>query len=85
MQLVTTTVVASFVEKNLHRDLMDVIPTLMIGPTSAIICIYDVTQDYLLISEKFEWLETGEDGDDDDKYVFNKPGFVLLWMALNHR
>lgn len=49
MQLVTTTVVASFVEKNLHRDLMDVIPTLMIGPTSAIICIYDVKQDYVLM------------------------------------
>lgn len=81
MQLVATTVVASFTEKNLHKDLDDIIPTVMIMPTSAIICVYDVTQDYLMISDKFEWLAK----DEDDNYIFNKPGFILLWMALNHR
>ena len=73
MQLVPTSVVVAFVENNL-------IPTIMISPTRAVICIYDVQKDFLLLSDTFQWLEKV-----GDTYTFDKAGFVLLWMTLNHR
>ena len=48
---------------------------------SAIVCMYDVAQNYLMISDKFERIEK----DEDDKYKFCEPGLVLLWLVLNYR
>ena len=80
MQLVAMTVVAAFVEKNVHPNLLPIIPSILITPNCARICIYDVTNDLLLISEWFTWVE-----EVNDRYVFNKSGMLFLWMALNHR
>ena len=80
MQLVAMTVVAAFVEKNVHPNLLSIIPSILITPNRARICIYDVTNDLLLISEWFTWVE-----EVNDRYVFNKSRILFLWMALNHR
>lgn len=79
--LMQLTVLSAFVEKNLHEDLCPMVPTVLMAPTTASICIYDVRQDYLIISETFQWLEK----DSQNGYTFDKPGFLLLWMALYHR
>ena len=61
MQLVAMTVVAAFVEKNVHPNLLPIIPSILITPNRARICIYDVTNDLLLISEWFTWVEEVND------------------------
>ena len=81
MQLVATSVVVSFTEKAIHKDLLATVPTLMITPMCAKICVYDATQDYLLISETFQWVKK----DEDNGYTFDREGLLLLWMTLNHR
>ena len=80
VQLVATTVLAAFVEKNVHDELPPIIPTILITPESAKVCIYDVENDYLLISEWFTWTERV-----GDVHAFNKTGMLLFWMILNHR
>ena len=72
MQLVAMTVVAAFVEKNVHPNLLPIIPSILITPNCARICIYDVTNDLLLISEWFTWVE-----EVNDRYVFNKSGMLF--------
>ena len=80
MQLVPTAVIAAFIEKNLHPELCPMTPTILLTPTRAMICIYVVSRDFLLITEPFNWIRK-----DQEKCVFDKIGFLLLWMALNHR
>ena len=80
MQLVPTSVLVGFIERNLHRDLSPMVPTILITPTRALICIYVVSRDFLLLSEPFYWIRKG-----DEQCGFNKTGFLLLWLALNHR
>lgn len=71
MQLVPTSVVEAFVEMNLHSDLSPVIPTILIVPIKALICMYDVQQDFL--SDMFQWI----DKVGDNKYLTKLDFFVM--------
>ena len=79
-QLIATSVVSAFTETNVHKDLASFIPTLLITPTCGIISIYDVENDFLLISDPFVWVEKTVDG-----LKLDKEGCLILWLVVNYR
>lgn len=81
-QLISTTVVSAFTENFLHQNLGSCIPTIMISPGRAVISLYDVENDYLLITDPFEWVVKSCDGKKD---VLSKEGILMLWITVNYR
>jgi len=57
-----------------------IIPTLLITPTRGVICLYNVEDDILHISNKFEWVEMVDEG-----CQLVDSGLMLLWMVVNIR
>lgn len=55
-QLIVTTVISSFIERNLHPHLNPLTPVIMPGGPEAQICLYDCENDVLLLSDVFKWI-----------------------------
>ena len=75
-QLVKTTVTSAFIEHTQHLCHNPMVPVILVNTGNARICLYDASQDLLLISENFPWL---------DGVTLCKSGTTLLWAMLNHR
>ena len=75
-QLVSTNIVASFVEHNLHKTLNSAVPTILINSHCFYISIYDCCRDLLLISNKIVFKN-------EDELVAS--GILLLYLTINHR
>ena len=75
-QLITTGVVASFIEKRLHPDLQAVVPTLLMDEKKFRVCLYHCDKDVLLLSEAIDLAEDG---------ALSRVGMAFLWLVLNHR
>jgi len=56
-QLIATTITSSFIERGRHQGLSPLVPIVMLHVPKAIICMYDCTQDILLLSEEFVWMD----------------------------
>ena len=50
-QLITTNVVSSFVEHNLHKQENPIVPSLMLNSHWVAVSLYDCINDYLIVSE----------------------------------
>ena len=79
-QLIAISVVSSFIERNLHKELNSLTPVIMIGAPTAQICLYDCDQDILLISDKFQWVTNNED---HPNIIIE--GLLMIWMTIHHR
>lgn len=76
-QLIATNVVSSFVEKNLHKDLNSMVPSLMMNGSWVVICLYDCVRDYLLLSRRIDlYEETGH---------LSRSTLLFIWLFINHR
>ncbi len=75
-QAISSVVLSSFIEHNLHKDLNSLIPCILINCYSLQIFMYDCEADILFISEKFIFRR-------DEKV--NKESILLLWLFINHR
>lgn len=75
-QLVKTVVVSAFIKHNLHLDLNTTIPAILVDDKQAMVALYCVKEDLLLLSEVFCW-RTGS--------LFNSPEISFLWAMINHR
>ena len=75
-QLVKTVVVSAFIEHNLHPDLNTTIPAILVDDKQAMVALYCVKEDLLLLSEVFCWRKGS---------FFNSPGMSFLWAIINHR
>ena len=53
--------IASFTENKLHKGLgmNPMVPTVMIGPSSFFVCLYDCINDLLMISDEINWVIHG--------------------------
>ena len=77
-QLISTTVVSSFIERNLHPDANPMVPVILITIPTTQICLYDSTIDLLLISDVLEWINV-------EKNTFNVVNLFLIWVFIHHR
>lgn len=77
-QVVSTCVVASFTEHNLHPRENPLIPTILFDLEKFIVCLYDCEQDILLISDVMEIKKTRKD-------ALSRSAVLFLWMVINHR
>lgn len=77
-KLIGMTVVSSFIEHNLHKDLNPMVPGLLINTSMAYICLYDCVNDYLLISDIFKWV-------DFDNDTLKVPALWVIWFMIHHR
>lgn len=75
-QIIATTVVASFIEKQNHEELNSLIPGILINCNSFIICMYDSETDLLLLSDTVLLSEHGK---------ISKVALLSLWIVINHR
>ena len=82
-QLISMSVVSSFVEHNLHNELNPLVPSLMIDNEWIVLCLYDCVQDYLIISEKISLYDVTDVTDVTD--VISKSTLLLIWIFINHR
>ena len=80
-QLIATAVVTSFIEHNRHADLNPFVPVIMMCVPKAMMCVYDCTQDVLLVSNPYDWIIY----EDDEPTDIDKTGVFLLWIAIHHR
>lgn len=76
-QLISTAVISSFTEHNLHKSLNPLLPVVMLNCSKLRICMYDCIYDILLLSDYIEIRR--------DSHNISKFGLVLLWLLLNHR
>ena len=74
--LISTAVVNSFTEHNLH-NLNPLVPTILFKRDFIMICLYDCVNDALVISDRIYVL------DDNGRPL--RDGILLLWMVINHR
>ena len=51
-QLIATTIILSFVERNLHHNSNPMVPVILITILTLMVCLYDCTKDLLLISDE---------------------------------
>ena len=72
-QLVSTNIVASFVEHNLHKTLNSAVPTILINSHCFYISIYDCCRDLLLISNKIVFKN-------EDELVTS--GILMLYLTI---
>lgn len=75
-QLVKTVVVSAFIEHNLHPDLNTTIPAILVDDKQAVVALYCVKEDLLLLSEVFCWRKGR---------FFNLPEISFIWAIINHR
>lgn len=80
-QLVSTCVVSSFTEHNLHPTKNSLIPTILIDSKSFRVCLYDSVHDILLISEEKVLLKKNKFG----TTILSRTALLFLWIILNHR
>lgn len=76
-QLVGTCVVESFIEKSLHPTLNTAIPTILFNKMAFVICLYDLKNDILLLSQPRQLLN--KDGG------ISRTAVLLLWITVHHR
>lgn len=77
-QLIGTTVISSFIEHNLHKDLNSLVPVIVLGAPKGQICLYDCQQDLLLLSDVFTWVTNKTNP------VVVNAGIMLIWMTVHH-
>jgi len=77
-QLVSTCVVSSFIENNLHKTLDPMVPCILIDPYRFTVCFYDCTDDLLLISEPKQLQSMNNN-------TLSRSAALLLWLTINHR
>ena len=75
-QLIKTCVVSSFIERNLHPGLNSMVPAILMDTEKAIVALYCVETDLLLVSDAFKW---------NDGNTLNMSGITFLWAMINHR
>ena len=75
-QLITTSVVAAFIEHRIHPLQNPLIPTILINRKGFKICLYDPKDDILLISKTKNILKKGS---------LSSSGLLLLWIVVHHR
>lgn len=75
-QLVTTCVVSSFTESNVHPHLNPLVPTLLVNKEAFRICMYDCENDVLLLSEPKSFTTKGG---------ISRTANLILWLVANHR
>ena len=79
-QLISLTVISSFVENNLHGDLNPLVPSLMINSSLIVVCLYDCVNDYLLLSDDISLYDMEE-----ESQIISKSTLLLIWILINHR
>ena len=81
-QLIAIAVVASITENKLHKGLgmNPMVPTVMIGPSSFFVCLYDCINDLSMISDEINWVIHG-----GMQSMLIDPAIWFLWMIINHR
>ena len=77
-QLIATTVISSFIERNLHRDANPMVPVILITTPTTMVCLYDCTKDLLLMSEELKWIDVGN----NTFYITN---LFVIWLFIHHR
>ena len=77
-QLIATTVVSSFIERNLHRNSNPMVPVILITIPTVTVCLYDCTRDLLLISDELKWINVEDD-------TFNTANLFVIWLFIHHR
>jgi len=77
-QMVSTCVVSSFIENNLHSNYPSIVPTILIDVNSFMVCLYDCNEDVLLISRPVQLKSKRRD-------VLSRTAVLFLWLVINHR
>ena len=76
-QLIATTVISSFIERNLHPHANPMVPVIVITIPTMMVCLYDCTKDLLLMNDALEWVDVEND-------TYNEAN-LLLWLFIHHR
>ena len=76
-QGVSTCVVSSFIEHNLHPTKQAAVPIILIDATQYQVCLYDCESDILLVSAPIPLAHPKE--------RLSRHGLLLLWLVINHR
>lgn len=77
-QLISTCVVSSFIENNLHRKHLSMVPAILIDLNKFVVCLYDSINDVLLISQSVG-LQSKNRGH------LSRSAVLFLWLVINHR
>ena len=75
-QAIGTCIVTSFIEHHLHRHLLSMIPTILIGQMTVRVFLYDCVADLFLSSSDVPLSENG---------LLSPTAVAALWMVVNHR
>ena len=77
-QMVSTCVVSSFIENNLHSNYPSIVPTILIDVKRFMVCLYDCNEDVLLISRPVQ-LQSKR------RQALSRSAVLFLWLVINHR
>ena len=76
-QLITTNVVSSFGEHNLHKQENPIVPSLMLNSHWVAVSLYDCINNYLIVSERIDLY--------DEEWVLKDSVLLFIWLFINHR
>ena len=76
-QLISTCVISSFIENNLHRKYLSTVPAILTDLNKFVVCLYDCINDVLLISQSV-------DLNSKNRGQLSRSAVLFLWLVINH-